>query len=201
MHTFTASRPDVRIDIRQMDTADQLVALQDGRLAVGFVRSALPTPGLRITAVNEEPFPTVLASDHRLTTETEIPLGALAGEPFVLWPRRASVGFYDEVIAACRRLGFSPWIRFEAAGAETLLGLIAAGLGVRSNPSPIEISAVPASPSVRSWVRLQPRRCKWPIATGTPADSGWLPERRRPAGLSAEVGARPRPCRSRHPRR
>ncbi len=52
----------------------------------------------------------------------------------MFWPRQVNLGFYDEVVAACRRLGFSPHIRFEAHGAETLLGLIAAGLGVSVQP-------------------------------------------------------------------
>lgn len=43
VHTFAASSPDVRIDIRQMDTADQLASLQDRRLDIGFIRSAPAT--------------------------------------------------------------------------------------------------------------------------------------------------------------
>ncbi|MBA3408378.1 MAG: LysR family transcriptional regulator [Solirubrobacterales bacterium] len=136
VRVFTAQAPDVAIDIRQLDTAEQLAALQDRRLDVGFIRSAEPTPGLVVTSVAEEPLVAVLPADHPLAAGATVALEALADQPFVLWPRQASVGFYDEVITACRHAGFSPHIKFEGRGAETLLGLVAAGLGVSIQPEP-----------------------------------------------------------------
>jgi len=136
VRVFTAQAPDVAIDIRQLDTAEQLAALQDRRLDVGFTRSAEPAPGLVVTSVAEEPLVAVLPADHPLAAGATVALEALADQPFVLWPRQASVGFYDEVITACRHAGFSPHIKFEGRGAETLLGLVAAGLGVSIQPEP-----------------------------------------------------------------
>jgi len=134
VRAFLAQNPDVQVDIRQLDTARQLVALHDRRLDVGFVRSAQPAPEIIVTSLDEEPLVAVLPADHLLAANSEVPLAALADEPFVFWPRQVSVGFYDEVIADCQRLGFSPHIRLEAHGAETLLGLVAAGLGVSVQP-------------------------------------------------------------------
>jgi len=136
VRVFTAQAPDVAIDIRQLDTAEQLAALQDRRLDVGFTRSAEPALGLVVTSVAEEPLVAVLPADHPLAAGATVALEALADQPFVLWPRQASVGFYDEVITACRHAGFSPHIKFEGRGAETLLGLVAAGLGVSIQPEP-----------------------------------------------------------------
>ncbi len=136
VRVFTAQAPDVAIDLRQLDTAEQLAALQDRRLDVGFIRSAEPAPGLVVTSVAEEPLVAVLPADHPLAAGATVALEALADQPFVLWPRQASVGFYDEVITACRHAGFSPHIKFEGRGAETLLGLVAAGLGVSIQPEP-----------------------------------------------------------------
>ncbi len=134
VRAFVAQSPKVKVDIRQLDTARQLAALRDRHLDVGFVRSAQPALAVVVTSIEEEPMVAVLPADHPCAAHSEVPLAALADEPFVFWPRDVSVGFYDEVIAACRRLGFSPHIRFEAHGAETLLGLIAAGLGVSVQP-------------------------------------------------------------------
>jgi DNA-binding transcriptional LysR family regulator len=134
VRAFAAQSPNVKVDIRQLDTARQLVALHDRRLDVGFVRTAQPASGIVLTPMAEEPLVAVIPVDHPLAANPEVPLSALADEPFVLWPRQASPDFYDQVIASCRQLGFSPNIRFEAQGAETLLGLIAAGLGVSVQP-------------------------------------------------------------------
>jgi len=136
VRAFTAQNPDVDVDIRQLDTAEQLAALQDRRLDVGFIRSAQPAPGLIVTTIAEEPLVAVLPADHPLAADPALALDALADEPFVFWPRQASVDFYDDVINACRHVGFSPRVKFEAHGAETLLGLIAAGLGVSVQPEP-----------------------------------------------------------------
>lgn len=136
LRAFAAHSPNVAIDIRQLDTAEQLAALHDRRLDVGFIRSAHPAHGLQITTLIHEPLVAVLPAEHPLAALQEVPLHALAAEPFVLWPRQASVDFYDELIAACRALGFSPEVRFESRGAETLLALIAAELGVSIQPEP-----------------------------------------------------------------
>jgi len=136
VRAFAARSPGVAVDFRQLDTAEQLAALQDHRLDAGFIRSAEPLPGLAITALLSEPLVAVLPAEHPLAALAQVPLAALAAEPFVLWPRQASIGFHDELIAACRQLGFSPQLRYEARGAETLLALIAAGLGVSVQPEP-----------------------------------------------------------------
>ena len=136
VRSFAAGSPVVVVDFRQLDTAEQLAALRDHRLDAGFIRSAEPVSGLAITTLLDEPLVAVLPADHPLAAHARVPLEALAAEPFVLWPRQASIGFHDELIAACRQLGFSPRIRFEARGAETLLALIAAGLGVSVQPEP-----------------------------------------------------------------
>ncbi len=124
------------IDFRQLDTAEQLRTLADHRIDVGFIRAAQPVAGVTITTITQEPLIALLPSDHPLASLAEVPLAALAAEPFVLWPRHVSVGFYVELIGACRHLGFSPHVRFECRGAETLLALIAAGLGVSVQPEP-----------------------------------------------------------------
>jgi len=136
LRAFADTSPGVVIDIRQLDTAEQLAALHDHRLDVGFIRSAQPAPGLQITTLIQEPFVVVLPAKHPLAALGEVSLLALADQPFVLWPRQASVDFYDELIAACRALGFSPDVRFESRGAETMLALVAAGLGVSIQPEP-----------------------------------------------------------------
>lgn len=136
VRAFARRRPGVGLDFRQLDTAVQLPALQDHRLDIGFVRAAQPVPGVDIVTLIQEPLVAVLPTDHALAALAEVPLRALAAEPFVLWPRQASVGFYDELIASCRRLGFSPDVRYESRGAETLLALVAAKLGVSVQPEP-----------------------------------------------------------------
>jgi LysR substrate binding domain len=59
------------------------------------------------TAV-EETMMIALPSDHPLVKASALPLSALAKDQFLLFPRSVGPGFFDEIIAACRRAGFEP---------------------------------------------------------------------------------------------
>jgi DNA-binding transcriptional LysR family regulator len=61
-------------------------------------------------------------------------LADLAAESFVLFPRHIAPTLHDDVIARCRQAGFSPRIVQEAAGWQTLTGLVGAGMGIAFVP-------------------------------------------------------------------
>jgi DNA-binding transcriptional LysR family regulator len=85
------------------------------------------------------------------------PRSDLAAEPFVLFPRHRSVLAYDEFIASCRAVGFSPAIVQEASGI-TALGLVAAGLGVTivaASYQALSLEGVRFVPVTGHQVRLQ----------------------------------------------
>jgi DNA-binding transcriptional LysR family regulator len=64
----------------------------------------------------------------------KIRLRTLAHEDFILFPREFAPGLYDLVIAACQSAGFTPRLAQEAIQMQTILGLVAAGLGVAVVP-------------------------------------------------------------------
>jgi DNA-binding transcriptional LysR family regulator len=127
--------PGVAVHLRQMDTASQLIALRDGSLDVGVVRSAASTPGLEIEALIEEPMAVAVPDGHPLAGVAVIELEQLRLEDFVLWPRPHSAGFHDQVFAACQQAGFTPRVVMEGADTETQLGLVSAGIGVSIQPA------------------------------------------------------------------
>ncbi|MGE4408695.1 LysR family substrate-binding domain-containing protein, partial [Pseudomonas sp.] len=59
----------------------------------------------------------------------------LAAEPFVFFPRSYGTGLYDQLLDLARQAGFSPRIAQEANEALTIIGLVAAGLGVSVLPA------------------------------------------------------------------
>lgn len=82
------------------------------------------------------------------------------------WISAARFGsdFYDELIAACRALSFSPQVRFESRGAETMLALVAAGLGVSIRPQPYRNLA-------RTGVAFRPLQGRPPTTATSQADT------------------------------
>jgi DNA-binding transcriptional LysR family regulator len=127
--------PDLDVEVSQMDTAAQLVALVAGRIDVGLVRSAAPRPLLTTEDLVAEPLVAALAEDHRLANESSIDPVELADEPFVLWPRALGADFFDIVTGYCRKHGFSPRVVAEGQDIETQLGLVSAGWGVSLQPA------------------------------------------------------------------
>jgi DNA-binding transcriptional LysR family regulator len=128
--------PGVSVSLVELHTVEQLTALVEGRIDLGFVRLPLVDPDERI-AVRElyaEPLIAALPVGHPAARYSRVPLASLAAEPFIVFPRGVTPGFFDTVIAACREAGFSPRVVQEAAQFTSLVGLVAAGLGVALVP-------------------------------------------------------------------
>jgi DNA-binding transcriptional LysR family regulator len=61
-------------------------------------------------------------------------LSALAGEPFILFPRSFGPSLYDEIAQACRLAGFTLQVSQEAPQMSSICNLVAAELGVSVVP-------------------------------------------------------------------
>jgi DNA-binding transcriptional LysR family regulator len=73
-----------------------------------------------------------LPEDHPLATEAEVPLAALASEPFVAPPRGWSCE--DVIRVGCAAAGFSPVVAHRSADWTAVMALVGAGLGVACVP-------------------------------------------------------------------
>jgi DNA-binding transcriptional LysR family regulator len=126
-------RPNIKVELREMWSSDQMDALISGAIDVGFVHYTAEHEDrdLAIVPVAEEALTVALPDGHRLASRRQIALIELAGDDFVV-PTATNFGetVRDEVIAACRRAGFEPHVVQESTDARILLGLVSAGLGV-----------------------------------------------------------------------
>ena len=127
---YRRAYPTVEFRLRELVTAEQLVALLEGTLDVGFLRDGEPKEGLAIEPILREPFVAVLPSRHKLAAKTVISPSELKEEPFVLFARRVGTLAYDRTVACCEAQGFRPNIVQDAPQWPTVLQLVAAGLGV-----------------------------------------------------------------------
>ncbi len=71
-----------------------------------------------------------LPGGHPLANYPEVSLIELADDQFIFWPRYEAPALYDEFIALCHSVGFSPKIKNETGLPQTVVGLVAAGIGV-----------------------------------------------------------------------
>lgn len=129
LRTFRATHPDVTLRLSAMTTKEQLAALSERRIDLGLLRLPVEDAGLAWHVVASEPLMAVLPAHHLLATLAQIPLGALASEPFILYPRADSPAIRDTIIALCHKAGFSPNIIQETGEMQTIVGLVAGGIG------------------------------------------------------------------------
>jgi DNA-binding transcriptional LysR family regulator len=131
---FRRSHPRVTLDLLNIRTTDQITMLQQRTLDAGFLR--LPSSGkdLFITPIHSERFVLVVPEDHRISGSRPFALKDLEHEPFVAYGRRYAPGFYDRWVQIFTVAGFSPNVVQETGEMETMLAMVAAGVGIAVAP-------------------------------------------------------------------
>jgi DNA-binding transcriptional LysR family regulator len=129
--------PVVELRLRELPTFTQLEALRDRRIDVGLLRQPPTDTEVIRRAVARERLVVALPSAHRLASQERLQLSALAGEPFVFFPRAVNPHLYDHMIEVCRRAGVAPRVVQEATEFQTCVSLVETGLGVTIVPDGI----------------------------------------------------------------
>ncbi|MFI2205347.1 LysR family transcriptional regulator [Streptomyces sp. NPDC020192] len=138
LRDFRQRFPQAHLDIHEMTTAPQLDALRDRTIDIGLLREPPAGPSeLGFRTVLSEPFVAVLPAAHPLAAQRTVPLGRLAGEPFVLLPRAVGPQLYDRITGLCETAGFTPRIAQHAVEWQTVCALVETGLGVSVAPASI----------------------------------------------------------------
>jgi DNA-binding transcriptional LysR family regulator len=127
--------PDVQLSLHELATDAQVRSLNEQRLDVGLVRPPGDLDDLEVLPLLREPLVVALPRGHRLSHRRGIALSELAGEGFIVIPRRLGAAYYDQIVEYCGRAGFSPDIAQEAELMQTVVSLVAAGLGVSLVPA------------------------------------------------------------------
>lgn len=138
VRVLRAEFPGIDLDLKcEMLTLDQVNALLDGVLDLGFLRRPVRAPDLDVRVLRREPLVAVLPEPHPLAARDEVRLADLHAEPFVGYPSDHRSVVHDAVLVACQQAGFSPAIVQEVAETSTLVSFVAAGLGVALVPASV----------------------------------------------------------------
>ena len=143
LRQFRAANPDVTVELVQMPPQEQIEAVENGRVDVGFLAIApaerQPRHGqmpLRAEQLWEEELVAGVPLGHRLAKCTTIPLRTLASDTFITLSRAPETGHYDRVMQLCEQNGgFRVNIGQEVEQLPAALALVAAGYGVSLVPS------------------------------------------------------------------
>ena len=126
--------PDVEVTLRELNTQEQVRALEEGHIHVGLLRLPIGTPLINVEVVRREPIVCVLPEEHPLACLERVPVALLASEPFVMQSRQLGGGYFVQLMKLCLAFGFTPNVIQEVTETHTIVGLVAAGIGISLVP-------------------------------------------------------------------
>lgn len=135
---FSQEYPAVELSVTELRIPDQIREVGEGRLHAGFVHPPVSDPRLAVESMFTEPLTVALPTGHRLAGLAEVDLADLAGTPLVQFPREINPPLFDDIVGLCRAAGFTPPSLREASPKQTIIGLVAAGLGASLLPASLE---------------------------------------------------------------
>jgi DNA-binding transcriptional LysR family regulator len=129
--------PAATLEFVEGSSRDHVVGVRERKLDVAFVRPPQAADDLVVDVVWREPVVAVVSSGTTLAQRKSLRLNQLRDEPFVLFPRESAPDFHDDLVDACRTAGFVPEVVHECSAMPTVVGVVAAGLGVSLVPQSI----------------------------------------------------------------
>ena len=136
---FRENYPDIAIELSEINAAEIIEMMSQGRVDVAILRKPIETPAdLRFELLAQERMLLVLPIGHALIGRREVSLDALTGEPFIFIRRPGAPGMYADFIRACEARGFTPRVVDEVPRMVTAINLVAAGGGVTLVPASMQ---------------------------------------------------------------
>lgn len=114
-----------------------------GELDIGFARMPITKEGVSTHVYDYERLVVALPADHPLANEEKVDLRDLAEDPFVSFPGTLGSTIRDATVHLALQAGFVPRILQEAPDSYTILGLVAAGVGVTITASSVQHVSFP----------------------------------------------------------
>jgi DNA-binding transcriptional LysR family regulator len=122
--------PEVRIDVRELSTAEQVRTLQTSEIDIGLGILPISDPSLIVRRIFREPLVAVVNEKSKFGRRAFIRLEDLAEQDFLVCPRYRQSGFHELTLQLAEKAGVRLRIAREIDARETLLALVERGHGV-----------------------------------------------------------------------
>ncbi len=143
LRAFRRGHPRTEVRLSRMGKAEQVEALLDNRIHIGFGRYFNEVPGVTTELLSEEPLFAALPDDSKLSREPEVHMADLTALPAVLFPSGDRPSFADEVLGAFRQSGLEVAIDSFAADSASALAQLSSGSGFCIVPASVATLRVP----------------------------------------------------------
>ncbi|HTW27110.1 MAG TPA: LysR substrate-binding domain-containing protein [Acetobacteraceae bacterium] len=134
---YIAAHPDVRLTLREVVPGFLVEDLLAGRFDAGIIFNPGPVRGLATHVIHREALCLATHPDHRLAARERVSADQLAGEPLIAAPSEVAPTLREAITRFCRAGGFTPTVRLEAQLQQTIVNLVAEGLGIALVPDSV----------------------------------------------------------------
>ncbi|MGA1799024.1 LysR family transcriptional regulator [Sphingomonas sp. 4RDLI-65] len=135
---FRAALPDVELTLVESTTLDQIAALKEGRIDIGFGRIRFEDPAVRRTVLRREPLIAAVPLGSPLGRDgNPVSLSVLAREKLILYPSAPRPSYADQVLSLFHDNGLTPNVVHEARELQIAIGLVAAEEGIAIIPESV----------------------------------------------------------------
>lgn len=128
--------PEIDIQLIELVSVQQVPALKEGRIDIGFGRLRNTDPSITSVVLREERLAVALPDSSPLSASSDpLAVSTLASEKLIVYPRAPRPGFADQVLGMLLQHDVQPREVMEVSEIQTALGLVAAETGVCVVPS------------------------------------------------------------------
>lgn len=135
LERFRAATPGVEVSLREMAGAEQSNAILQGLVHAGFANASNVPPRLACLRLADDVFTICLPAAHPLADAPALTMAQLVDEAFVMFARDVAPANYDNVVAVFDRAGLHPRTVHATRTWQTIVAMVANGLGVALVPS------------------------------------------------------------------
>jgi DNA-binding transcriptional LysR family regulator len=132
---FRGRHPDIETQLVECTSAQQLQKLLSGRLDIAFVRPPVRESSLKYELLLHETLVVAMPVGHALASKDQVDIHDLARVPLVVPARQVRPHSYKLIMRAFQEAGEEAEIVFEAAERQTIVSLVAAGIGIALVPN------------------------------------------------------------------
>ena len=140
---FKDLHPDIETQLVECTSAQQLQLLLSGRLDLAFVRPPVRESSLQYEFLMYETLVVAMPCDHPLAAKDGIDIHDLAPMPLIVPARQVRPHSYKAIMRAFQAAGEEARIVLEAAEKQTMVSLVAAGIGLALVPNWVAKLQVP----------------------------------------------------------
>ncbi len=135
LRSFRAEVADLDVQLLEMTTLEQVIALKDGRVDAGFGRIRIDDPGVRREVLQEEPLVAAIGAADPLAAGACVSLSELIVRKLIVYPSQPRPSYADQLLSILRDHGVTPEDVEEVREVQVALGLVAAEAGIAIVPA------------------------------------------------------------------